>query len=278
MNLCEILKTNILERYETLINHAPVGILLIGLDGAIVELNPKVLEILGSPSEEETRKINMLDFPKLVEAGISELVKKSLSGSPLLINEVSYTSLWGKSAIIRFTAVPIYDEKQYVCFSLVIMEDMTPYNQLKIDLQKANSLLKTVINTIPSLVWMKDKDGKYIHSNKSFNEFNLFVGDDIIGKTDYDIWPKTQADSFCKDDIASMECSYPIEINESFIHPTLGLRHYKTTKIGVCDEHNNVIGSVGISCDVTKQVDQDKILADAIQTLTDSLNNNVYVK
>ena len=276
--LCEILKTNLYDRYKVLIEHMPIGCLLIGLDGEIIDINPKALEILGSPGVEETKKINMLTYPPLIDAGVDVIVLRSLSGESNIIDEIPYTSKWGKSAIIKFSSVPIYDETDSVCFSLTMMEDMTPYNKLKSDLQVANTLLKTVINSIPLLIWMKDKDGRYVHLNKAFNAFNAFVNSEVIGKTDYDIWPKDQAERLRDDDNFAMECDYPLELNEAILHPILGLRHYKTIKSRVCDEKNNVIGTVGISSDITKQYEQDIILAEAIETLTSSLDNNTYVK
>ena len=278
MSLCEIIKNNVLERYDALINNAPVGILLVDLDGNIVELNPRVIEILGSPSIEETRKINVLAFPPLVEAGISEAAKKSLSGEPVVVEEIPYKSVWGKEIVVRFTAVPVYDEKNFVCFSLVIMEDMTSYTQLKLQLERTNKMLKTVIDSIPSMIWLKDREGRYLFTNKAFDEFNSFLSTDPMGKTDYDLWPPDQADRFTHEDLSVRECEYPLEKIDDILHPTLGTKHYRTIKVGVCDADKELVGTVGISCDVTKQYEQDQVLAEAIETLTASLNGNVYVK
>ena len=44
--------------------------------GNIIEVNANMLEILGSPSEELTRKINLFTSPPLVEAGIYPWISK----------------------------------------------------------------------------------------------------------------------------------------------------------------------------------------------------------
>ena len=159
-----------------------------------------------------------------------------------------------------------------------MMEDITDYNSLKCELERTNKMLKTIIDAVPSLIWMKDAQGKYLFANKSFEEFNAFMDDTIIGKTDAEIWPAAQAKAVMDDDVRAMECNYPLEIQETILHPTLGSQWYCTTKIGVCDKSDKILGSVGVSYNITKQVEQDKILADAIDTLTASLNGNVYVK
>jgi PAS domain-containing protein len=125
------------------------------------------------------------------------------------------------------------------------------------------------------MIWMKDIQGKYIHANKAFREFCEFHGD-IIGKTDYDIWP--DAEAYITADHEAMECNYPIAITEQVAHPIYGDRWYSTTKVGVCDSKDQVIGTVGISCDITRKHERDQILAEAIDTLTASLNRNIYVK
>jgi len=272
---CETLKQNIIYRHENLFKTMPLGCIVIDLNGDIVDVNPKALEILGSPSEEATKEINMLTFQPLVDVGVAAIAIRSLGGEPKIVDDVTYTSRWGKTAVIRFTATPIYDEQDFVCLSLIMMEDMTDYNQLKSELDRNNKLLKTVIDSVPSLIWMKDVNGKYLHCNKSYEKFCSFAGS-IIGRVDQELWDNPE--QYIEADKQAMECEGPIEITEQVPHPIYGDRWYHTTKVGVCDSSNKVIGTVGISCDITKQVEQDKILAEAIDTLTASLNGNVYVK
>jgi PAS domain-containing protein len=162
---------------------------------------------------------------------------------------------------------------------MVMMEDLTQYNTLKSELERNNKMLKTVIDSIPSLIWLKDGEGRYLFTNKAFDEFNSFLGQDPIGKTDYDLWPTEQAEKFTAEDVSVRECEYPLEKVDAILHPTYGTKHYRTLKIGVCCGNNKeLIGTVGVSCDVSKQFEQDQILADAIEQLTASLNGNVYVR
>ena len=84
------------QRFRQLVENAPLGILSIDRLGRINDVNFKLAEILGSPSREETRRINMLAFEPLVEAGIAGHFEQCLdSGRPGLF-EAPYTSKWGK--------------------------------------------------------------------------------------------------------------------------------------------------------------------------------------
>ena len=62
MSLCETLKHNVTDRYINLFRDMPLGCMVVDLAGDILDVNPKALEILGSPSAEETKKINVLSF------------------------------------------------------------------------------------------------------------------------------------------------------------------------------------------------------------------------
>lgn len=275
-HLCEALKLSEELRHISLFENMPSGCLVIDLSGEIIDVNPSALRILGSPSVKATKEVNILSFPPLVDAGVSDVVRRALSGERIT-DDIDYTSRWGKTATIRFTSVPIYDG-DYVCLALVMMEDITEYNSLKSELERNNKLLKTVIDAVPSFIWMKDNEGKYIHANKAFEEFNAFVSDGIIGKTDAEIWPDDLVGVVQEVDRQAMECEYPLHITENIQHPRLGSRWYSTTKVGVCDSEKNVIGTVGISCDITRQHEQNEILQDAIKNLTDSLSTNTMVK
>jgi PAS domain S-box-containing protein len=255
----------------------PLGCFVIDLGGYIVDVNPKALEILGSPSAEATKQINVFSYQPLVDQGVSEIVKRVILGEPKITNDIIYTSRWNKTTAIRFTVTPILDDTNNVCLVIVMMEDLTEYNSLKSELERNNKMLKTVIDSLPSLIWLKDEQGKYLFTNRAFDEFNSFLETDVIGKTDYEIWPQDQADKFTKEDVF-VQGEYALEKVDAIIHPTLGSKHYRTMKIGICDKDQNLVGTVGVSCDVSRQYEQDQILAEALEALTASLDGNVYVK
>lgn len=113
------------EKYRILADNAPIGILTCDRNGWITYLNRKVLEMLGSPGEEETRKINLLHFPPLVDAGFSEELRRTLeTGVPLLPREAAYTSKWGRTAYFRVHISPFLREGS-VRGAQVILDDLS---------------------------------------------------------------------------------------------------------------------------------------------------------
>jgi len=114
------------EKYRTLADNAPVGILTCDRSGNITYLNHKVIELLGSPGEERTKEINLLSFPLLVRAGFSDSLRHTLeTGEPVLTKEAEYTSKWGKTVRYRLHISPLWNHGS-VEGAQVILDDVTP--------------------------------------------------------------------------------------------------------------------------------------------------------
>ncbi|MDA8084279.1 MAG: PAS domain-containing protein [Nitrospiraceae bacterium] len=61
--------------------------------------------------------------------------------------------------------------------------------------EKEQWLLKTLIETIPDMVWLKDPEGVYLVCNPAMMRFMGMTADQIIGKTDYDFFDRELAES-----------------------------------------------------------------------------------
>jgi two-component system, cell cycle sensor histidine kinase and response regulator CckA len=97
-------------KYRILFENAPSGVLFVDTKGYIRDLNPTLLEILGSPSAEATKSINIFTFQPLVDAGISWAFRNCiLSGKPAS-HESAYKSKWGKEVYLKYRLNPIRRE------------------------------------------------------------------------------------------------------------------------------------------------------------------------
>lgn len=128
------------ERYRRLVENAPLGIISVDRRGQIIEVNPVFLSILGSPSEQATRTINMLTFPPLVQMGISGNIRRCLDGGEPGIYEAPYTSKWGKEAYLRYHLTPIHDGDGQVVGVQAIVEDISERKKLEVQLLQAQKM------------------------------------------------------------------------------------------------------------------------------------------
>ena len=96
-----------LEKYLELAEEAPIGILTCDRQGNIIYVNNRVLDILGSNSMEETRKINLLTFPLLLQHGFSQKLQECMQNNKFEIHEINYESKWGKKVWLKTHIKPI---------------------------------------------------------------------------------------------------------------------------------------------------------------------------
>ena len=127
-------------------------------------------------------------------------------------------------------------------------------------------ILQQVIDTIPSRIFWKDKNFKYLGCNKSFAEHFQYSKEDIIGKDDHEMgWVMEEyADLFRRDDefvIGTGESKLNFE--DKSISITGESIWVNTSKIPLYDSDNNIYGLLGISDDITvkKEIEVDLQLA-----------------
>ncbi|HTY26123.1 MAG TPA: PAS domain S-box protein [Desulfomonilaceae bacterium] len=113
------------QKYHLLVDNAPVGIVSINRDGQIEEINRKLLEVLGSPSAEATKAINMLTFPSLVKAGVSEMVQRCMDDGRAITAEIPYQSKWEKASHLRVLLTPRRTATGRIHGCQAVVEDIT---------------------------------------------------------------------------------------------------------------------------------------------------------
>ncbi|OGS85660.1 MAG: hypothetical protein A2061_05430 [Gallionellales bacterium GWA2_59_43] len=122
-------------------------------------------------------------------------------------------------------------------------------------LQKSNELLQTVIENVPARIFWKDWTLHYIGCNTHFAQDAGYSRPDmIIGKTDFDMGWKAQAELYRSDDKATMDSgTSKLDYEEPQTTPDGNMIWLRTSKVPLRDENNLVIGVLGIYQDITKQ-------------------------
>jgi PAS domain S-box-containing protein len=118
--------------------------------------------------------------------------------------------------------------------------------------------LRTLVATIPDLIWLKDPDGVYLACNSAFERFFGAKEADIIGKTDYDFVPRELADFFRANDSAAIEAGGPSSNEEWLTFADTGRRILaETTKTPMFGSQGELLGVLGIARDITQRHESD---------------------
>ncbi|USD67065.1 ABC transporter substrate binding protein [Vibrio sp. SCSIO 43136] len=127
--------------------------------------------------------------------------------------------------------------------------------QLSNKLKEKSSFLRLLMDTLPDLVWIKDRDGVYLTCNKRFEEFFGATESEIKGKTDYDFVDKELADFFREKDLLAMEAG-GLSVNEETISFSSDGHQevLETVKSPVYEKHSNqLLGVLGVGRDITER-------------------------
>lgn len=114
-----------------------------------------------------------------------------------------------------------------------------------------NVLLEGIVDNIPVALFVKDysgKEGKFIVWNKEATQLWGLEKDQVLGRSDYDLFPKDQADFFQQKDRETLEENERIYIeSEPVESPIFGNVQVHTWKIPINDQDGNRTILVGIS-------------------------------
>ncbi|NYT02815.1 MAG: PAS domain S-box protein [Methanosarcinales archaeon] len=174
------------QRFQSLSEHAPIGLLLIDRDGNFCYANPKFKELFGydlseiSTGREWFRKA----FPnpeyrhQVISAWVNDLLDSRLGEKRPRTFRV--TARDGREKTIKFVAVQLEDGE-----NLLSCEDITEIERANDALKAANDQLLGIIDFLPDATFVIDDQNKVIAWNRAMEEMTGISKKDIIGKGGY---------------------------------------------------------------------------------------------
>lgn len=116
--------------------------------------------------------------------------------------------------------------------------------------------LNAIIENLPNMIFIKAaSDLRFVLFNTAGEILLGIKREDLIGKTDHDLFPKKQADYFTQKDRKTLESQKMVSMRE-FIDTPTGRRRVWTKKVPILDESGNAIYLLGISQDLTNEIEK----------------------
>jgi PAS domain S-box-containing protein len=155
-----------------------------------------------------------------------------------------------------------------VCF-LGYIRDITDRKRAEEALRESQALLKTIMDNCPAMIFLKDTQGRYLFANQEFERLTRPAAVEIVGKTDFEIFPQEQAIAFHANDVQVLEAGAPLKFEEVALHED-GPHISVVCKFPLFDEAKNLYALGGIVTDITDRKQAEQALRESEQALRDS--------
>jgi PAS domain S-box-containing protein len=140
--------------------------------------------------------------------------------------------------------------------------DITGKKQDDDVLHNERILLRTLIDNIPDLVYCKDLACRKTLANEAdIQTLKRHSENEVLGKDDFEFYPKDIADKFYTDDKSVIETGVPVINREEYFLDDKGQKRWLlSSKIPLRDKHNKIIGLIGIGRDITERKSSELLL------------------
>ena len=272
-------------RYRSLYHNTPAMLHSINRDGQIVSVSNYWSEVLGY-SEKDVLGRKLTDFFTEESKDYAEQIVIPAFFKSGFCSDIPYQIFKKDGGIIDIllSAIGDRDKKGDIVRTLAVSIDVTERKRAEEALRQAKEELsnysrdleqqvsirtKEITNILkytPDVVYVKDRDGKYVLVNSRFEELFGVSNEEVRGKTDYEIVLQEVADQFRKNDLIVLEEGKSLQTEERVVHNG-DVHTYLSVKFPVYDESGAVNGVCGISTDITavkKAQDQLRLLSGRI--------------
>ena len=125
-------------------------------------------------------------------------------------------------------------------------------NENRLALLNQRQRLNSIIQSMPDLVWLKDKEGCYLQCNRRFEMLTGRTEKELAGKNDFEFFPREIAEAFRANDQLAIDAGKPRSNEEWLTFVSDGHRELvETIKTPIYDSEGSLIGVLGVARDIT---------------------------
>lgn len=243
-----------IRRFSLAIKQSPVSIVITDAEGTIDYVNPKFCEITGyAPGMALGQNIRILKSEEMSDDEYTGLWKTILAGreweGEFHTRKKSGELFWGNVHIS-----PIKNARGAITHFLVIDEDITEKKKVEEALRNERILLRTVIDNLPDAIYAKDTECRKTLANLAdVHNMDLQSESEVLGKDDFELFPKELAEGFFTDDKSVIQTGQPVLNREEYVLDENGQKRWLlTSKLPLRNQNGEIVGLIGIGRDISQ--------------------------
>ncbi|MBV5317519.1 MAG: Cache 3/Cache 2 fusion domain-containing protein [Desulfobulbaceae bacterium] len=242
------------EKYRGIVENAIEGLFQSTIEGRFISANPALADILGYDSPEELiASVTDIRRQLYVNPNDRDTLLKTISqqgGKPRFERQFyrrDRTKIW-----VSISARMIYDDTGNPAVIEGFLADVTARKQAEEALAESRNYLDEVINAVGDPLFVKDRKHRWVLVNNALCAFMGRNRNELLGKTDFDFFPKTEAEVFWDKDSLVL-ASGRVNFNEEDFTDAKGIVHSILTKKTLYTDKTGEQFIVGIIRDITDQ-------------------------
>ncbi len=253
-----------LDRLQAVLDTVPGCVSWIGSDLRYLGVNRYLAHLFGrSPGEFINQEVGFLqtrgEFPDFLQHFFESSPHKTTAEISLDIEGNLRQYLLGAEKYNQGNAA--------VCVGI----DISELKQTEKALRQERALLRSLIDSIPDLIFYKDKKSVYQRVNKAFQQFASRQESEIIGKTDTELFSAEAAKICAAIDRQVLAEGQLLRVEEELEQSDGSYSWLETIQTPFFDLNGEIVGMIGISRDITER----KNAETALQQSKDELERRV---
>ena len=240
--------------YQTLIEHLPQRVFFKDTQSVFISVNPAFAADFSKTPEEFAGRSDRDFFPsEVAEKFIADDQRILSSRQPETFSEINVVQ--GRRRHIEITKAPVLDDDGAVIGLLGVFTDVTARQVAVEERQRSETLLESVIQNLPSMVFIKRaSDLSFVRWNKAHAALTGLVAPEDLGKCDHDFFNREEADQYAALDREVLRSGRMMEVPEETMSTARrGVRILHTRKFPIFNEWGEAEFLVGIAEDITER-------------------------
>ena len=242
--------------YESLVNALPLSLLIKDINGQRVFANKTYLRVRNTSLKDLLGKVDADLFPDEIAKQYTDDDQHVISTGKSLHSVEPTIDVDGRVRWIERIKCPIRDAKDNITGVQLLFWDVSDRVNARQELDFERHLLTTLLQNLPDSIYFKDTDSRFIRISSAMAEkFGMPSVDDVVGKTDADIFTAEHAEEARTDELHIIKTGEPlVDRVERETWPDREDTWCMSTKMPLHDDTGAIIGTFGITRDVTELI------------------------
>lgn len=254
---------------ENLIDHAHAPIIVWDPQFRITRFNQAFELLTGRLASEVIGLPIEILFPPYAVQNSLRLINEAIAGDRWEPVELEVAHSGGMVFTVLWNIAMVFaaDGKTPIA-TIAQGNDITDRKLAELELQESQNRLHNIINNIPDLVWLKDREGSFVVVNEPFGRACGRKPAELTGLTDLDVWPGELAERYRRGDIEVITSGKRRQVEEPLTDQSGRTSWVETIRTPIRDEAGVIIGIAGIARDITARK---RLQQEQVETITESM-------